>query len=191
MALTAKAIRDDLMASVLAIKRWRERGEGIFEIAKRFDRSVNWVKHRLLLRKLDPNLYPLLAGSSAEQPGRRLSVAHALLLTALPVSEQTKMACLILDKKMSLLAARQWVLALKVKLQPDRLLYLHPKQQLLTLRRMVVRCRELFGYHLALPGAQFDRLFRLKRRHQQGLLGELKSLASDLEVLIQCVEGSV
>lgn len=191
MALVAKSIRDNLVANVSAVKKWRERGENVFEIAKRFGRSVSWVKQRLLLLKLDPALYPLLAGSNDEPPGRRLSVQHALLLTALPVSEQAKMARLIVDKKMSLLAARQRVLALKVKLQPDRPLYLHVTQQLLTLRSLVARCRQIFGYHLALPGAQFDRLFRLKRRHQQSLLDELKLLASDLAVLIQSVESSV
>lgn len=177
----------DPIETALAIKRFRDGGKNVAQIAKTFARSEVWVYQYLKILKLDQEVLNMMSPEISED--KRLLFSTALLLTDLPFDLQKKIAKVVVGKRLKHLQAKTLIRAKAERLgigigDSERT----PNKDYRVLRSFVVKMERELAVLLSMPQSFFDKMFQHRDDEDcDKLADKLEANVADLKTLLGAV----
>jgi ParB/RepB/Spo0J family partition protein len=160
-----------------AIRRFRDNGMSVSQIAEVFARSDAWVYQHLKVFQLDPEVQKMMSPEIPENC--RLLFSVALMLADVPMDLQKNIAEIILGGKLKLVQAKNLIRRRVEKLgfkvgSPDR----SPRKDYQNLRSFIGRLRRELGVFDEMPQTFFDKMFQFRddEDHTKVVVSMQKSL---------------
>lgn len=174
--------------AALAIKRFRDNGKTVPQIANTFARSEPWVYSHLRLLLLDQEVLNLMSPELPEE--KRLLFSTALYLSSFPPDEQKKLAKRVVGGKLKHIQAKAVIRQEAEKMgivvgDPERT----PNKDYNVLWSFLFKLERELEISLQMPQSYFDRMFASRSSADRvRVLDVVENSIAGLKMLMQAIQ---
>lgn len=202
IVLTVKDVSEQFLISVVsnfgradhtpletanAIKFFKDRDMTVDQIAQVFARSTAWVYQHLKILQLHPDVLLMMAPELPEE--KQLGFSAAMLLADVPADLQKKIADTIVEGRMKVNQARNFIRQRAEKIgfkvgDPTR----KPSDDFKVFRSFVGRMRRELEMLVEMPQSFFDKMFQYREGEDRDeVIARVESNIEQLQVLLKAL----
>jgi ParB/RepB/Spo0J family partition protein len=171
-----------------AVKFFRDKGMTGDQIAQIFARSTAWVYQHLKILQLDTTVLAMMSPELPEE--KQLGLSAALLIADVPQNLQKKIADTIIDQRMKVNQARNFIRQRAEKMgfrvgDPTRV----PSDDYRVFRSFIGRLRRELDMFLEMPQSFFDKMFQYREVDDyDAVINRVEDNINELQALLQALQ---